>query len=264
MTWPAKAEQYGTYPWFLGQVGGALGYGFDPATYDHRQHSLADSFVQRGLQAFYSPPVLPGDRYAHEWSFLRPQSSVNTVSGTSDYDLPEDFGMLDGPMVFTAEDSVLYEPIKIVAPHQIEAKRTSGTYTARPEVAAIRPKALDATQATRYEVMFWPTPNGAYQLLFYCRLNPAILSDEKPHPHGGRPHVETILESCLTLVDQEKGKNQGHAARFLERLQASVSHDRRLGSPDTLGYNWDRSDHIDPRDWHDRDENVVTYNDVAY
>jgi hypothetical protein len=78
--------------------------------------------------------------------------------------------------------------------------------------------------------------------------------------------MQTVVEACLAACEDRKGESAQHTALFRETLKASVSQDRQVASPSTLGYNRDHSDCVsDPfGDWHDADENIVTYNGVAY
>lgn len=253
MTWPVESLVYGSYQYLMREVGGALEYGHDLAAWTHEQTGIVDSIVQRGVKAFYTPAVLPGDKYAHEWSFLRPVSSVVTVAGQYSYNLPADFAMLDGPMVFAPGDSALCQPIEYVAAYQVRVRLGDGLLTGRPEVVAIEPKLLDGLAGTRYIMLLFPVPDGAYPINYRCRLHPRPLSDANPMPFGGDAHYETILLSCLALAKPDK------ANEFLVRLKASVSHDRRFASPPQMGYNADPSNDLAFPDLHDWDRNLVTY-----
>ena len=58
------------------------------------------------------------------------------------------------------------------------------------------------------------------------------------------PHAETILESCLAIAEQRMENQSGiHSQKFVERLTASVAHDKQYYTPERGGYNADRSDH---------------------
>ena len=79
-------------------------------------------------------------------------------------------------------------------------------------------------------------------------------------------HGETIIASCLAVAEQmidefnNPGKNQ---ARFIERLAASISYDRRNMLPDGFGYNADNSDRQSQFPSRRRIQ-VVTRNNVTY
>ena len=56
---------------------------------------------------------------------------------------------------------------------------------------------------------------------------------------GTPVHARTLLEACLVSADRMKGVQGPHEALFMDALIASVRHDQRMSSADTLGYNSD-------------------------
>lgn len=268
MTWPIEQAVYGSFQYFLREVGGAMGHGYDPSGWDHEKESIIESVVQRGVQMFYAPSPLPGEKFSHEWSFLKPIWSFSTVSDTYIYDLPDDFSSIEGPMTYAPGSSVLFEPINIVSEHQLRIRQEMGTTTGRPVIAAIRPKALDPTLGTRYEILLWPTADQIYTIEATYRVSPLFLTLENNFPYGGHPHVETILASCLVAASNITGANIESTARILmERMQASISFDRKHSSPENLGYNRDRSDFAHTEyfpNWHRWNQNLTTYEGVQY
>ena len=110
----------------------------------------------------------------------------------------------------------------------------------------------------------WPTPDDAYTIEYLAKVNPAALATASSMPYGGTEHLGTVVEACLAEAEAEKGEAGIHTEKYQERLAASVSHDRKLMSPDTLGYGGDRSDRAGVVDVHDLDNNLVLYNGVAY
>lgn len=249
---------YGSYAYLLREVGSVLGYGRHPDSWTPEKRSIADGIVQRGVRGFYVPTVLPNEKYAHEWSFLRPVRPLVTVANQYIYDLPADFAMLDGPITYAPDQAVLYQPIEVVAEYVVRTRQQETTWTGRPTMAAL----VSTNEPGRFQIHFWVTPDGAYTLYYRSRVNPRDLSDANPTPHGGMVHAQTILEACLLEAELEKGvKDSPRKGRFLERLQASVSHDRRLHSPPSIrgnveGYGVDS--------YHELDANVIKYNGVEY
>lgn len=264
MTWPIESVEYGSYQYLMRHVGRRLGYGGNQDAWTREQREVADAVVQRGVRRFYTPQPLEGETYAHEWSFLRPIRPIVTVANQYAYDLPADFAMLDGPMTFAPDQSVLYQPIELVSIYEVNRRRQETSSTGRPTLVA-----LVAGETPRsYQIHFWLTPDTAYTIWYPSKVSPLDLSDDNPMPFGGNEHAQTILEACLAEAEVERGvKESVHEPRFKERLFASVSHDRKVGSPPTLGRNVDRSDRLDEsytETFHDLDNNIVTYNGVAY
>jgi hypothetical protein len=58
------------------EIGAYLGFGRTTASWSTGQADTIASCLQSGLRQFYTPPVLQGEMYAHEWSFLRPQATM--------------------------------------------------------------------------------------------------------------------------------------------------------------------------------------------
>jgi hypothetical protein len=186
------------------------------------------------------------------------------------YDLPDDFAAIEGPLTFSPTDGILKRNIEVVAEWQVRAKLAEIPWVLFPRMAAIRPKPIDETTWTRYEILFWPIPDDTYTLSYRYQVNIQPLNDTNQYPPGAQPHGETILESCLAIAEQTRdGKPGLHTARFAERLSASVSADRKASAPEFLGYNSDHSDRIHGRhwpylDWHDYTVSATTYNGVVY
>lgn len=256
MTYPVVEYAYGSYDYLMREVGALLGYGRNTDTWSHEQRGVADAVVQRGVRAFYTPVPLPGEKSAHEWSFLRPVKQLTTVASTYKYDLPPDFAMLDGPITYKPDQTVFYQTIDVVSELVIRERQVDTSTTGRPTLAAIIPSALPR----RYEIHFWVTPDAAYVLEFPCQVNPQDLSAENQYPYGGVEHSQTILESCLAVAEEEKAVRGGpHSGQYMQRLAASVSHDRKLMCPRSIGRNTDRADYSYRLDRREIDQDVTLY-----
>lgn len=244
-------------------VGNQLFDNPNPSTWDLTKKSQVDLCIQTGLRNFYNALVLPGETYSHEWSFLRPTKRLQTTSGQWTYDLPPGFAMFEGPIAFDVTAAALFPSIPITSDNNILRQRQIGESAGRPQMAAYRVKPNDST-GTRYELLLWPTPDGAYDMLYKYSANPELLKSDQDVPLGGQSHAQTIIEACLEAADDMRGVVGQHGTKFRERLRASISHDRRVASVDTLGYGRDNSDHpIDPYaypNFHNCSEQITTYN----
>lgn len=246
-------------------VGRHMGVTSHPATWTTKQAEEVNEAIRGGLRRFYTPPVLPGEKYAHVWSFLRPKTTLQTVEDVYEYDLPEDLAFIDGPMTYDPGSSVLYPPVRRVAEYQVRAKHQQYQYSARPEIYATRVKTDVDGGGTRWEIVFWPTPDTEYSLHYRYQTNPGLLSSGIAKPVGGMPHAQTVIESCLLAADELMGtKTDARYARYMELLRASVSHDRVGSCPDNLGRSRDLSDGAEDWDYRDCFAGVVTVNGVAY
>lgn len=246
-------------------VGRHMGVTAHPATWTSKQAEEVNEAIRGGLRRFYTPAVLPGEKYAHEWSFLRPKTSLQTEADVWEYSLPEDYAFMDGPMTYDPGEATLYAPVRLVSEQQVRSKHQLYEYTARPEIAAVRVKHDAGQSGTRWEIIFWPTPDAEYSLHYRYRTNPGLLSCGVSIPAGGMPHAQTIIESCLLSADEMMGVKGGERyAKYIEMLRTSVSHDRNANAPDTLGRIKDGSDGYEAWDYRDSFASPVTFNGVEY
>lgn len=252
-------------------IGKELGYGPNAAMWNHTQASHVELALETGLRKFYVPTVLPGERFSHEWKFLKPIGTVTTNDDVYTYDLPSGFVSFEGPITFAPGEGTLYPGLQIVPEGRIRRWLANSTGTGRPQYAATRVKPLDkGAGGTHWEIMFYPPPDDAYELSFAYSVNPGDLENEATLPYGGQQHAQTLIEACLAAAEEQKDIVNGpHAGKFLECLRTSVSLDKRAACPETLGVSRDDSDRSDSSwlahaDRIDRVANVVTYNGVSY
>lgn len=228
-----------TYPDYMNAVGYFLGYGTDYTAYDATRQARCDALVQAGLRQFYFPANAP-DGFKG-WSFLRPSTgTITTVSGTSTYDMPSNFGIIEGPITYPS--TTTGPPITIIDESDIRAMTGFGATTGKPVYASIRPKTTTGSADQGWECLLWPTPDIAVVLTFKYSLSPAKLTVLLPYPYGGIFHHETIKESCLSVAEYDEDDTPGiHTEKFQQRLAASILYDRQAGTHEYFGYNADTS-----------------------
>jgi len=221
----------------------AIHVGYNP---DHTQWSAVQAqhwsmVLSRGMSRFTHPARLPGERTAHQWSFLRPLATLITKASKDEYDLPQDFGGLDGDLYFYRSENQS-SPIRHVGEHEIRRLRANrGSLTSSPSRCAVLPKQADTQSEQRLVLLLDPCPDATYTLQYRYFARQSTLSEENPIPLGASDHAETIRLAILSTADEllndEAGPN--HEA-FMLALQSSVDFDRRVQSPENLGYNADR------------------------
>lgn len=251
-----------------GQIGFFMGFGQNKNGWSEAQKQQVMECQRQGLRRFYMPTPLPGQRIGHTWSFLFPIANINLQANVYVYDLPLDFGGMDAPMTYAPGTNVIYPPVEIIGEQQIRRLLQSTTQAdGRPVKGAIRQKKDPQTGGTRYEIIFWPVPDAAYELHYRYRVSP---DDNLEVIHGGQAHMQTIIESCLGVAESMlRRRERRHEQLFMERLLASISYDQQLASPKSLGYNRDNSDghYLDASDDLHRlgyAERGVTYNGIQY
>lgn len=243
------------------EIGWYLGYGRDADRWSDDQREFISDVVARGCRKFYYPHV---ERGFESWSFMRPTITLETVQGNWEYDLPDAFGGIVGPLTFDEREG--YCAIPIIAESQIRAMRQRTTAASRPQYAAVHLKTADS-MGTRWKLQLWPMPNQEYNLTYQINIIPERLgANDDDYPLGGAPHAETVLAACLCVAEEYVNDDTGSKARDYEtRLAASIVFDRKATTPETLGYNADMSDV--PRRYRRRrpnDDIIVTYNGEQY
>lgn len=244
---------------FAAALGTYLGFGRTPANWtgwnaaspyavastalDTQLAQIMDC-VQGGLRQFYDPPLAEPAAAAHKWSFLTPQRSLTTSAGKGVYDLPDDYGGIEGELTYQPTDST-WLTVQRVGPGQIDRylQQLFGVQ-GKPQSCCVLPKPSDGVVGQRWSISFAPLPDGVYTLTFAMRVLPSALSATNPFPYGGERHGETIMASCLAIAERNyQDESQGNQwTYFMERLKASISADIRDSRPAFLGYNGDRSD----------------------
>jgi hypothetical protein len=241
-------------------IGLEMKYGPHPQLWTHKQAQEVQVALETGLRKMYSPVTLPGEKYPYHWSYLRPVHPLTTVEDQSAYDLPDDFQMLDGPLTHASDGNALYPEIKIVGEHQIRLGRQSDLSTGRPRMACVRVKPIDPSGVTRWEIEFWPTPDGAYNLRCPYQINAGAIPEDANLPFGGLPHAQTAIEACLAAAEERMSVGNGmHQQKFLEELVRSVGHDRQVSSPKSLGRSR-AQDEVADGNWRDGGEVIHSYN----
>lgn len=244
-----------TYDELRTEIGHFLSVGSTPSEWNADTVALVARIIKRGLRQFYIPPLLGREDLPHKWSFLEPTTTLSISADDYDYDLPDGFGSMRGTIIsYAAAEGG--QPIKLIGEAELRRLRQQTDSSGKPLYAAVRPvydSTLDS-EGQRWELIFWPTPDGNYTLSYSYLVNPDVINaTTNIYPLGGMAHGEAILESCLDIAELGSDDEIGiHHAKFMERLAASVGYDRRQG-PTFLGYNGDKS--IEPT-WRTRDLTV--------
>ncbi len=167
-----------------------------------------------------------------------------TLKHNGNYDLPDDYGGMEGYMVHA--EGANKPNIQIAGEGNIRRLRSGTTSRTDPQFAAIRPKKQETTTTgQRFEIMFFPVPAIAYTLSYKMLVLPEALTDSITHPYGGAMHAETILASCLAIAETDEEEIRGRRwQEFQDRLAASIQIDKRMISAEQFGYNRDNSDAV--------------------
>jgi len=178
------------------------------------------------------------------WTEDTETAASYTLRHNGNYDLPDDFGGIEGSMI---RDEGSNKPdVRLIGEGKIRSLRAGTTSRTDPEYYAIRPKVQVTTTGQRFEVMFFPIPSVASTLSYRMLVLPELLvATSIEYPYGGATHAETIIASCLAIVEsQEDEVRNVRWKEFQDRLAASIQIDKKMISADYFGYNRDGSDGI--------------------
>lgn len=157
------------------------------------------------------------------------------------YTLPDDFGGFINPTLnFISENNKIYD-VRRVSVQEILAMRQREQFAVayQPMYASDIPvNSTSATEGQRFELLLFPTPveAGYLEAQYFAVQDQA--SSSYPFAKGGGVHGETLLAACMAAAEMEKDKRPGAwKQQFIERLAASVAHDRKT-MPRNLGFNY--------------------------
>lgn len=227
-----------TYPDLLQSVGRFLGYDLTYNNWTEGERYDVDQSIKAGLNQFYNPPPLDQNRpTGHRWTFLDPVTTLATVSGTHEYDLPDDYAGVNGDMYYQgASDSLAHVIRHAGLAAVLRARQQATTGNAKPSIFAVK-TVEPGNVGTRNKLILYPTPDAAYTITYQYTVIPNMLDANNPYPHGSSNHSETIRRSCLAAADHLVNSNLGvEYQMFIEALKSSVQRDS-AHAPTNFGYN---------------------------
>lgn len=248
-------------------IGQYMQFGWNVAIWNHEQRNVVDMLIEQGLQQFYYPPPLPGQKIAHTWSFLNPFLEMAVYSGNRWYHLPPDFDHFIDRVTFQEEDNDYYHPLHETSPQRLDSLGTQENYQSYPRWYATRPIQSDGRNPQRQQIGLHPTPDAAYLIRGRYMALQRKLSAENPYPLGGQRHGQTFLYACLSAAEMVRDGGPGPMhGKFFERLASSIAADYNRG-PGVLGYNGNQATMLRHSRRLLRDDlyyNDVTYNGTSY
>lgn len=201
--------------------------------------------VNEGLRWFYNTPAIPGHPGGHNWSFLRPITTVTVSDGDREAMLPDDFGGIDGSMVLSSPDETGFYPISTTsAPYVDQMYATNDSNTGRPTVAGVDClKSMPDGDTQKYKLKFWPEADQTYTFKFQYYFNPNATSDTWPYVYGGAEHTSTIHAACMAAFElfHDEISEGPMWKQFVASLLGSIRMDQRK-RPVSFGLNLDHSD----------------------
>lgn len=223
-----------------GELGFRAGWGRVRDNWDEYQTAAVDSAIRSGLRRFLLNTVSPGTRKNYRWSFLRQNFTFTTAENVDRYDLPKDFGHVDGQLLHN-DTTVTYPAIRVVNEAMLDQEKAkSPALTGRPQLAAIRSKRVSGVAEQGEELLLFPPPDGAYPMKLGYQIEPAMLDDNVEHLPGGAAMSRAILYCCLAEMGHLIEDSASVEAVFQDALAAAISYDSRMDGG-YLGMNDDPS-----------------------
>lgn len=169
--WPEDAadDNYGL-AYITKQISIKLGLGPNINILSQAQKQKIKEVYRSALRRIVNPPLVPGEKFPHQWTWLKPVSELETVANQSTYALPANFATFEGPLTYKNEN-YLYREIKVTSELTLRKHIEASTGTGTPEYAAVRFKETDQDGVQRYELLLWPVPGAAYTLQYRYRIN---------------------------------------------------------------------------------------------
>lgn len=238
------------YPELVITVAEFAGWDTDSDNHTADQTAWIERIIDAALRQFYR---------AHTWNFLKVVAgSLSIVADDYDLDLADDCISIDGNIT-VASDANEYAPIQQRSASFIHALRQrDADGTGFPKYFAIEPKAHAGTTGQRFQVIFWPTPDGSHTARYTYPPQANQISTSLPYPYGGMLHAETIKAACRAEAERVMFRERGvEWQTYQEELAASRRNDASL-SPKNYGQNTDTSDLVRQREPHGGDY-TITY-----
>lgn len=223
------AESTLTYAFADFQAEVALFAGWDRTIANWTTDNTADFgyILKSGLRKAYYPPPIEAGKPRHEWSWLKPSTTLALANTDFDYDLPDDFSGVMLPDSVTFNDGDAKRRLEKITDSHLRALQSKSQQSGTPFYYALRPKAHAPTTGHRYELLVYPTPNGTMTLRYRYVAVPNTLDATNKYPYGGGAVSEMIMEAILAAAEEHLDQDSEgiHQKRFLELVTAAIRAD---------------------------------------
>jgi hypothetical protein len=165
-----------------------------------------------------------------------------TITADGDYDLPDDFAAMCGPMTFEETDGTM--AVQMRAEQDIRTMRMATMADSRPRHGATRWKAGTGAAQQRAELLLWPVPDGDYTLYYSYDVAPVKLDSTNLYPLGGLHMGEAVKAAAIYAAAKHHGEaTDADWGDFQAALTAAIQADAQSVRADNLGRSsgWSRS-----------------------
>lgn len=222
-----------------------LGFDRDPANWTTAESQDVDDIITHGLQLFYVPNTDNKRNITYRWTFLTPIGVVVTVPGVDTYLLSEDFGGMDGDMVWRDSSQSATTRIKLINESYFRTLRQAYQNTTTitgPCYAAIWPERLEGQSTQRYILGLTPTPGSAVPVEFRYYAVQQRISAERPIALGMPMYADALRASVIAAAELRMNDRKGERWQdYMQRIQVAIDLDKRNMAAEALPMIVDRS-----------------------
>ena len=197
---------------------------------------------------------------ALDWGFLSTTTTIDTVSGTYEYSLPDDYASIRVAFKLASDES-WRNPVEIPQ-GQLMQLRSFSTREGTPSVFTFISSYAVAT-GLRYKVQFYPTPNAVLIYNYAYKVLTDKLSADADIPFCPANISHVLRAFCLAEVEafDEEGAKTTWIDQLYQVLLPAAIKDNSIRSPNSLGI-MGAGANIDNM-LHPRTGNILQYGDYS-
>jgi len=238
MVWPLDLQQDGlniTFGHVQHMIGREIGLDREPDLWDTEETEVVQEIIDLGTRWAYFPAPLdqPYNKQDvhHQWTWMRPDSQLITVSNQQSYPLPSDFDYLIGRPAYDRDDDNTYLPLDVVSPDRLRELANQRRYISAPEVCATDSSASFGDGPQEQLILLHPIPDSTYTLNFKYQSTGPRLTTERPYPLGGPANAGMFLAACLAAAEFRHTGNKGAKWEdYQTELKKAFDRDNRRGA----------------------------------
>ena len=196
--------------------------------------TAAQDIVYRAYRRFLYP-VSFVTKKTHLWSWLKKEATLQLESGKDEYLLPQDFDALHRPFMYTLNTG-RYGAITKTSMDKLMLEKSYNSINSWPLLCAIYPESVSTTVSQNKKVIFWPVPNGTFQLNYSYVCEPPKPTVATDIFMGDCLTDETLLQVCLAVAEQDSDEKIGVQSQLADQqVQALILKDSG-DAPNTVGF----------------------------
>jgi len=212
-----------------------IGYTADIDLWTTQQQDELGRIVHETYLTILHPTRPSGLGPPHTWSFLLNLATLTTVSGTSTYTMPADFGALHGSsLTYPANGG--FVPVKVTSALDIRERLQYSSRSGQPYLYATQWASQVSGLNQRQQIVLYPTPDAAYVLTYQYAKLVNRLSLSNPYPLGGMRMSQLMVEACKAVGEAKKNGKRGDQWSIFEKmLMEAIATDAATNTERTVG-----------------------------